>query len=157
MKVKELSFQNPFTISRNNNLDLAASLMWEHDLGVLPVINESGQVVGMITDRDIAMAAFTQGKRLIDLLVESSMSKSALTCNQEDELSDALELMQKHQIRRIPVLDNAQKLVGILSINDVVLTYKSRPKKDLKAELIADTLAAICKHRSHLAIARQVA
>lgn len=157
MKIKELSFQKPFTITRNDNLDLAANLMWEHDLGVLPVIGENGQVIGMITDRDIAMAAFTQGKRLIDLQVESSMSKSAFTCNQEDELSDALELMQKHQIRRIPVLDSAQKLVGVLSINDVVLAYKSRPKKDLKAESIADTLAAISKHRSHLTIAKQVA
>lgn len=157
MKIKELSFQKPFTITRSDNLDLAANLMWEHDLGALPVANENDQVIGMITDRDIAMAAFIQGKRLIDVLVESAMSKSAIACNRDDDLSDALELMQKHQVRRIPILDNAQKLIGILSLNDVVLAYKSRPKKDLKAELVADTLAEICKHRPHPTAAKQVA
>lgn len=157
MKTKELSTQKPFSISRTDTLDLVAKLMWEHDLGALPVVNDHNQVIGMITDRDIAMAAFTQGKRLIDIVAESSMSKSAITCSEDDEVGKALELMQKHQIHRIPVLDNSQKLVGILSFNDVALAYKARPKKDLNAESVADTIAAICKHRPRPNVIRQVA
>lgn len=157
MKIKDILVPSPVSVRRNDNLDTAASLMWEHDLGVLPIVNESGQVEGVITDRDITMGAYTQGKRLWELSVESSMSRSAITCNQDEDLGHALELMQQNQIRRIPILDSAKKLVGILSFNDVALAYKAKPKKDLKAEVIADTIAAICKHRSHSPESKQVA
>lgn len=157
MKVKDLCIPEPFTVTRAANLATATSLMWEHDLGALPVVDENHQVVGMITDRDISMAAYTQWKCLADILVESAMSKITITCGLDDDLGGALELMQQYQIRRVPVLDQTKKLVGIISLNDIALAYKHRPKKDIKAESVADTIAAICRHRPNLTISKQVA
>jgi len=155
MKIKDIMHSKPFTVHRNASVDQAARLMWENDLGALPVIDDNDHVIGMITDRDIAMAAFTQGRALTDITVDSSMSKSLYCCELGDELEKAQDLMRQHQVRRIPVLDNSNHLVGLLSLNDIALAYSGRSKKDVKAESVADTLSAISRHRPQLSIAQQ--
>jgi len=147
MKIKEIMHSKPFSLHRNDNLSSAAQIMWERDVGVLPVTDQDDHVIGVITDRDIAMAAFTQGKILSEIPVERSMSKNLYSCNQDDELEQAQAMMQQHQVRRIPILDNNKKLAGMLSLNDIACEYSARPKKNIKSEMVAETLAAICKHR----------
>ena len=154
MKIKEIMHPKPFSLRRDDNLSSAAQIMWERDVGVLPVTDQDDHVIGVITDRDIAMAAFTQGKVLLDIPVERSMSKNLYSCNQDDELDQAQALMQQHQVRRIPILDNNKKLAGMLSLNDIACAYSARPKKDIKSEVVAETLAAICKHRPFYSIAK---
>nr|WP_293385725.1 CBS domain-containing protein [Natronospirillum sp.] len=135
-------------INAEESLQEAAKMMWEGDCGALPVINNENRVIGMITDRDIAMAAFIQGCLLGDIPVGESMSKNLVTTGIDDDLSAAETLMQVHQLRRLPVLDRKQHLVGILSLNDIARSYYKDGGKQVKANEVADTLASVCTHRT---------
>jgi CBS domain-containing protein len=123
--------------------------MWQRDCGVIPVIDEEQKIIGMITDRDICMAAAMSGKDLSNISVKEVISGTVIGCNSEDDIHQALVTMRENQLRRLPVLDDEGKLQGILSLNDVVL--KADPLQDKKAAgLSADvleTLKAICQHR----------
>jgi CBS domain-containing protein len=97
-------------------LDHAASLMWEHDCGCLPVCVEGAsgapRVIGMLTDRDICMAACFQGKPLGELKVADAMSRGIRTCALDDRPEDVEVLMREQRIRRVPVTDFYIKSVG---------------------------------------------
>lgn len=101
-----------------------------------------GQVVGTITDRDICMAAYTQGKRLSELPIATVMPHEVFSCSPDDSSEVAESIMQRHQVRRLPVIDRTGKLVGVLSVND--LATKQAPPRE-----IAKTLTAICQPRGH--------
>jgi CBS domain-containing protein len=138
------------TCTESDTLNLAAKLMWDFDIGCLPVVNDSQQVIGIITDRDICMAAYTQGKKLQDIKVSSVMSKEIFFCNPEDTIARAEEIMRLHQVRRLPVLDDDQKLLGILSLNDLVLEAEreiATKLPEITVKEVADTLAVVYKPR----------
>jgi CBS-domain-containing membrane protein len=102
----------------------------------------------MITDRDISMCAFFQGAPLTQLKVKDAMCSAVGACNPEDELETAEALMQQRQVRRLPVLDTHGKLLGILSLADLV--RRAQPRNTavpgaITGNQIRDTLAAICK------------
>jgi CBS domain-containing protein len=135
----------------------AAQIMWEADVGCVPVVDAENRVVGMITDRDIAMAAYTQGRALEAISVESAMATQVYTCSPGDDVSSAEERMQKFQVRRLPVVDSAAKLVGIVSMNDIAreaAQEKGARKPQVRLDEVALTLAQICQHR-HEALAAQ--
>lgn len=148
MKISRLMTKNPVTVSKESPLTDAASLMWRQDCGVVVVIDDARKVIGMITDRDIAMAALTQGVDLGHAKVKKSMSKRVFTIDENDDLSDALELMSDHQIRRLPVVNASGALTGIVSLNDIALQYKKDGGKAISAEQIAAAVASICARRS---------
>jgi CBS domain-containing protein len=102
----------------DDGLNRAAQIMWERDCGVVPVMNPDGSIAGIITDRDICMAAYTRGLSLAAMSVESAMSHAITTCEPSDSLGHALELMAKQQVRRLPVLEHGQ-IVGLLSLADI--------------------------------------
>lgn len=139
----------------SDNLEQAARLMWETDCGALPIIDLTGRPVAMLTDRDICMAAYTQGKPLRELDVSTAMSKSLQTCSMDDTLEDAEQLMVQHQIRRLPVLDRDGQLLGILSLNDLARAanqqHPAAPDGSYEVSLAtaAKTLAAVCHPRCH--------
>lgn len=157
MKVKDIIHRSPLSVHRHQTLSQAAEIMWDYDLGAVPIVDEDNRVVGMITDRDIAMAALMQSRPLSEIVVESAMSKNLYCCELNEEVYNALALMQQHQIRRMPVLDGNKKLVGVLSLNDMARAYAKSGKKEIKAEAIADTLAAISRHRHGHVVGQQVA
>lgn len=135
-----------------DTLARAAQLMWEKDLGCLPVCAPDRRAVAMLTDRDISMAAFVQWKHLAETTVESAMSRSLFTCSPDDELSQAEDVMRKHQIRRLPVVDAEGTLVGLLSLGDIaryVWRHSPRQNGGLAQQRLAETLAAICEPRFH--------
>jgi CBS domain-containing protein len=123
MRVEKIMSRSVATCAPHDSLEHAASLMWNSDCGCLPVIatNGTGHIVGVITDRDICMAALFQGRSLRDLRVEESMAKKVLTCRASDEIQDAQRQMENEQIRRLPVLGNEGELIGILSMADIAL------------------------------------
>jgi CBS domain-containing protein len=94
-------------------------IMWESDCGCVPVVECDGTVVGMITDRDICMAAYTQGRRLTHMTVEGAASKNLVTIGKDESLRRAEELMRDAQVRRLLVVDSAGRLVGLLSLADL--------------------------------------
>ena len=121
MKVSSVMTPNPETGRPKDDLAQAAMVMWRRDCGFVPIVDDaSKRVVGVITDRDICMATSTKHAAPEALKVEDAMSATAWTCNGDDEIEDALETMRTHQVHRLPVLDRADRLAGILSYSDVV-------------------------------------
>lgn len=119
MNVSELMTRDPKTCSKSDNLARAAQVMWEHDCGVVPVVDAQGTLVGVVTDRDACMAGYTQGQTLETIPIERSMSRQVYTVQPDATVAHAIELMTRHAVRRLPVVDGAGRLVGLVSIADV--------------------------------------
>ena len=155
MNVGQLMTQNVRACRPEDNLSTAAQIMWDNDCGCVPVVDANRRLVGMLTDRDICMAAYTRGGRLRDLQVSGAMSKQALTCKPEDTLGAAEEIMRTNQVRRLPVVDAEGHLFGIISLNDMAREAereRTRKQKEVTTDEIGLTLAAICKPRSERAL-----
>ena len=148
MRVEELMSQPAATCNVNDSLNTAAMLMWEHDCGALPVVREDGKLTGMITDRDICMAAYTQGRPLDEILVNAVMAKPVISARPDYKLGEVEQLMSDNQVRRIPVVDRDGKPIGMISLNDLAIE-SVQPDTRMKSGLakIAHTLAAICRTR----------
>ncbi len=149
-QVQQVMTMSVYSCHVNDHLGTAAKLMWEHDCGVVPVVNEDGQALGMLTDRDICMAAFTQGRALTELGVQQAMSQRLVVCHPEDSIDRAEELMSMHQLRRLPVVNPEGQLVGMLSINDLARAAAHANSKGhagpngVRLQSTAQTLAAVC-------------
>jgi len=130
----------------NDTLDHAARLMWDYDIGALPVVDEAGQVIGMVTDRDACMAAYTRGEPLQRIPVSVAMTTHVVTCRPEDTTAAVARLMAMNKIRRVPVVDDQQRPIGLVSINDIAIAMAKG--REVPATELAGTLAAICERRS---------
>ena len=131
----------------NDPLSVAAQRMWDHDCGVLVVVKDDGKLAGMVTDRDICMAAFTQGRALDEILVNSAMAHHVISARSDQKISDIEELMASRQLRRLPVVDDDGMPIGVISLNDIAIE-SAQPDTRIKNGLlrVGQTLAAIC-HR----------
>lgn len=149
MRARDLMTTPTITCHVNDPLTVAAQRMWDGDIGVLPVVNDDGKMTGIITDRDICMAAYTQGRALDELLVNAAMGKHVIAASPEATLGDVEQLMARYQVRRIPIVDGDGKPIGMLSMNDLAIA-SVQPKTEMKhgPSKIAHTLAAICAHRN---------
>jgi CBS domain-containing protein len=143
MQVSELMQRDVVTCSDRDTLERAAQLMWESDVGCLPVVDE-GRVIGMLTDRDVCMAGFLQGCPFRSIAVSSAMAKEVVTCKARDDLRDVEYLMRHRQIRRVPVIDETGTLIGMISLNDIArAAYAGK----LPSAEVASTLSAISHPR----------
>jgi CBS domain-containing protein len=145
MKVSNLMTRDVITCRATDTLDFAAQQMWTYDVGSLPILDDRGRVVGVLTDRDALMAAFTRGEPLHAISVGSTMSADPCTCSPDDELSTVEAQMRHRQIRRVPVVDDDRHPVGILSVND--LARGSQRRAEVNAAEVVATLAAVCAPR----------
>jgi CBS domain-containing protein len=148
MKVQDLMTRDVGTCRPFAGADEGARVMWERDCGAVPIVDQEGRVVAMLTDRDVCMAALTQGRALSEIRIASAMSRSLWCCRPEDELSQAEEVMKSRKVRRLPVVDGDGKLLGILSLSDLARAAtgpkKSRAKtKTVGLSEVGETLAAI--------------
>ena len=133
MKAQDIMAKNPRCVTPRVTVQDAARLMKSEDVGALPVIGDatSGRLVGMITDRDIAIRVVAEGRSLDATLVEDVMSKSSLAvAKTSDSVEDVMKVMGREQVRRIPIVDDNQKVVGVVSQADVVRKTGS----DMRAE-----------------------
>lgn len=149
MKVKEIMTASPKACSLSNNLADAAGLMWDNDCGILPVVAE-GKVVGLVTDRDICMAAALKGRQLTNIAVEETISGKVFSCKPDDDVHSALKTMQENKVRRLPVVAADGTLKGVLSMNDVVLKAeeaKEKKRPELSYSDVVNTFKSICEHR----------
>ncbi len=147
MKVKDIMTTSACSIKSWQYLNDAAHLMWEFDCGCLPVSGEDECITGVVTDRDICMAAYTNGLPLEAMPVSTAMSAVVYSCSEQDDIEKAEDMMRHHQVRRLPVLDKKQKLKGILSLNDIALAYSNRSlESSVKATDVAKTLRSVCEH-----------
>jgi CBS domain-containing protein len=147
MTVKELQTSQVKSCSGETDLAAAAKIMWDSDCGVVPVVDHERTVVGMITDRDICIATATRSANPSEIRVLDVMSRSGLhSCTPGDDVRSALDTMKKHRIRRLPVVDRQERLVGILSLNDLVMRASLRTGADVPGDQLLETLQAISAH-----------
>lgn len=148
MNIAKVMNRDVRTCSATDTLNRAAQIMWEGDCGLLPVIDERGRAVAVVTDRDICMGAYMQGVPLWGAPVSSVMSKTIHTCRPTDDLATVEQLMQERRIRRIPVVDSEGILLGIVTLGDLARSSQSSTlHKAMEGLGIAKTLASICEPR----------
>ena len=150
MRVQDIMSKTVFTCTTSDTLTAAAQQMWEHDCGMIPIVDSDGKTVGIITDRDICMAAYIQSRPLNAITVTDVMAKQVFSCRPEDDVAQVEKLFGEKQIRRAPVVDAAGRAVGILSLNDIAraAVHPDAHKQGLPGETVIQTLAAICGLRS---------
>ncbi len=149
MKTEEVMTRNVKFCSPETSLSHAATLMWDYDCGSLPVVDGENRVLGMITDRDIAIAAATRGRLATDINVGEVMTGKVYACASNEDINSALKTMKREKVRRLPVIGANGKLAGILSINDIVLRAeqnKGRETAEISYEDVISAFKAVCEH-----------
>ncbi|MEP6924971.1 MAG: CBS domain-containing protein [Pyrinomonadaceae bacterium] len=134
MKVREVMTSDVGYCQPDTSLTGAAMIMWQRDCGVVPVVNEQKRVIGMITDRDICIAVATKNRLASDIQVSEIISGKVAFCQPNDDVEDALKTMKKRQLRRLPVTDKDNVLLGIISMGDLLNVGKG---KEIKKKLLA--------------------
>jgi CBS domain-containing protein len=149
MKVKDIMTKNPKFCTPRDTLARVVESMWDAGCGMLPIVDHTDRVIGVITDRDVALAVWKKDRAPADIRVEQLPLARLYCCAPTDDVDDALRIMRRSQVRRLPIIDENERLVGIISMNDLALhTRESGEKKNgLTAEKVAETLKAICAPR----------
>ena len=150
MTVKELQTSNVKTISSDTDLAVVAKLMWEGDCGAVPVVTDDRKVIGMITDRDICIAAATRAKPPAEIRAGEVITNHGVhAVKPDDDVRVAMRTMRKHKVRRLPVVDREQRLTGIVSINDLAIAASPSQADSVPAQEFLETFQAICAHEKH--------
>lgn len=118
MKVRDVMSRDPYTCSPRSTLVDVASRMRDLDVGVVPVC-DGDQLRGIITDRDITIRAVVLGLNPVMTLAEQVMTEVVVTCREDQDMEEAAEIMRDHLIRRLPVLNDSEELVGLVSLGDI--------------------------------------
>ena len=147
--IKDVMSHPAVTCPADSTLDHVARLMWEFDCGVIPVVNDQGHLVGVVTDRDVCMAAYTQGRPLGNIPVTTAMASQVVAGRLDDSIESAEARMREHQVRRLPVLDAEDRPAGVVSMNDLA-RLASRARRSAVDRELVQTLAAICEPRGHV-------
>jgi len=124
MLIKDAMTVSPISCKSGDFLDTVARTMAEHDCGFIPVC-DSSKLVGVVTDRDITCRAVAAGKNPAATPIRDVMTKTVYTIRQDEDVQAAIELMEAQQIRRLPVVDDEGKVVGILAPSDLAPTFAS--------------------------------
>jgi len=144
MQVRDVMTKRTVSCNPDTNLAEAAVLMWKNSCGFLPVIGEGGNVIGVITDRDISIALGTRNQRPAEVRVWDVMPKKLFTCTADDDVHSALTTLRASKVRRLPVIDREGALVGVLSIDDIVLKARGHViGKDVSYKDVEDTYQAL--------------
>ena len=143
MRVKDIMTTEPRVCAPNTNLGAAAALMLDGDCGILPVVDD-GSIVGVVTDRDMYIALATRNERASDVAVRDVIQAPAITCGPEDDVHTALATMKRQRIRRLPVEGFNGTVLGIISMNDILLA--TGPNGSVGEDEVVDTLQTICSH-----------
>jgi CBS domain-containing protein len=130
---------NPACCKPDTSLDQVARLMVQHDCGEIPVIDAAERVVGVVTDRDIVVRVVADGKNPAGLTAETCMSQLVVTVPVEAALEDVLSTMEKHQIRRVPVVDERGRCVGMIAQADLAWSGGNKDVAKLVREVSRDT------------------
>jgi CBS domain-containing protein len=144
MKVKDIMTADLRTCSLDTNLGAAAALMLDGDCGILPVVDHEGKLTGVVTDRDMCIALATRNKLASQITVGEVARKHVVTCGPEDDVHAALATMKERRIRRLPVAGFGGSVLGIVSMNDILLA--AGPDQGVRADKVVDTFQAICAH-----------
>ncbi len=135
MDVKDIMTENPATSRPDTSLREVARLFVDHDCGAIPVIDDTGRPVGILTDRDVVVRSLAEGKNPMDLRARDCMTPGTVTVTPDTSVGDLLDLMRDHQVRRIPVVDESGRCCGIVSQADVALEAGDRKAGNVVKEV----------------------
>jgi CBS domain-containing protein len=129
-KCRDLMTKDPVLCMSGSSAVDAARLMKRHNIGALPVVQDtqSNKLIGVITDRDLALRVVAEALDPPHTRVAEIMSRSLVMCSPDDELEAAIKTMERNQVRRVPVCDNSGRVVGMISQADIALRVRSSPK-----------------------------
>jgi len=136
---RDVMTPGPALCTPRTTLDQVAKLMAQNDCGEIPVVDSSDQIVGVVTDRDIVVRVVAEGKNPAAYVAETCMSGPVVTVRADASLDEVLATMEKHQIRRVPVVDERDSCVGIISQADISWTGAPREVAELVREVSRDT------------------
>lgn len=141
MDIAELMTPNPACCTPDAPVQEAAQLMRDHDCGEIPVVETggTGTLVGVITDRDIVVRLIAQGEDVRTTKVASCMTQPAISIRRDAQVSDAVEMMQSHQVRRLPVVDEQGIVRGIVSQADLARWATAEQTGDLVRDVSEPT------------------
>ena len=149
MKVQSIMTRDVEACTAETDLADAAMIMWRNDCGVVPVIAEPDRkVIGLITDRDICMGIATKNRLASEISVSEVMTGRTYACTVTEDVKSALRTMAERKVRRLPVIGKEGSLVGMLSLNDVILHTQlhARSAASLTAADVLEAYHSICEH-----------
>lgn len=141
MKVSAIMTEDVVACGVRDTLERAAHLMWDRDVGCLPVLDDLGALLGILTDRDVALAAYRRGVPLREISVASAMAPQVYVCAPSDDVDDAARTMAARRVRRLPVVDDRGFVVGIISLDD--LAQAAAHTHELELSSVGATLAKV--------------
>lgn len=118
-KVRDVMTSNPKTVTEKESLQAVAKTMLDEDCGALPVVDQNRKVIGIVTDRDIVIRVVAQGKNPSQSTVSDAMTKSAFSVREDDTMDRVYALMSEKQVRRVPVVNQKEEIVGIIAQADL--------------------------------------
>lgn len=130
MKVKDAMHAGVTWVEPGTRLGELARMMRDQDIGAIPV-GENDRLVGMVTDRDICCKGVADGKDVSTLTARDVMTGPIIYCRDDEEIDDAARIMEEHEVRRLPVINENKRMVGILSMGDIA----DCASRDLTAEV----------------------
>ncbi|KAB2846044.1 MAG: CBS domain-containing protein [Hyphomicrobiaceae bacterium] len=137
MKVKDAMHKGVEWVQPATTVAALAKKMRDLDIGAIP-IGENDRLVGMVTDRDITVRAVADAKDVSKLTARDVMSKGIVYCRDDEEIEDAVRIMEQKKIRRLPVLDENKRMVGMLSLGDV--------SQSASHEIAGEVISAVAAH-----------
>lgn len=137
MKVNEMMHKGVEWVAAETPVAMLAKKMLQHDIGAIPV-GENDRLIGMVTDRDITVRAVANGKDTSELTARDIMTKGVIYCQDSEDVDDAVRIMESKQIRRLPVLNENKRMVGMLSLGDV--------SHAASHEIAAEVMKAVSAH-----------
>jgi CBS domain-containing protein len=143
MKVREVMSVAPSSCTPEMDLGAAVEILWSRNCGILPVVNNEGRVISVITDRDICIALGTRNRLPGELTVGDVTKRGVISCTADEDVCSALTKMAERRVRRLPVVNAQGKLEGILSMDDIVEQTQTKtliPGNDLSSEFVVSSL-----------------
>ena len=135
--IQDVMTQNPCAIDANQPVSYAAKMMRDEDVGLAPIV-EGDRLIGTLTDRDIAVRVVAEGRDPQTVNVREVASTDVITVDPQQGLDEALKLMARHQVRRLPVVEEDGRLVGVIAQADVADEAKAKKVGELVEEISRD-------------------
>lgn len=139
MKIKDCMECNVYYLKPENTVQECAKMMSDNHIGCVPVCDSEDNIVGLVTDRDIILRSIAWDKDVKTTPISEIMTTKVCCCNKDVEIKEAQELMSQNQIRRLPIVDDDNKIIGILTLGDLAKSDNVNNKE------VSDTLETICK------------
>ena len=150
LRAKDVMTRDVITLHPSDPIERAARLMRECDCGAIPVVNDDRKLIGMITDRDITVRLVARGIDIRRSLVDDGMTDESFACHADDSLEECMRIMARHKIRRLPIVEDRGRVVGIISQADLA-EYAGTYRAQGDRRAVADMLYEVSEptYRSH--------